>query len=338
MSTTQRNTNRYLRHADSRLAAILVSPTVLVLVLVIGYPILAALIDSTFGTKGLDPETGFVSETAPFVGAQNYIDALTSPRFWNAFYNTSFFTVTSVAFETAIGVAMALIMQRAIRGRGIVRAAILVPWAIPTVVSAILWRWIFNTDGIANTILGQQILWTADGFAAQVTVIVADVWKTAPFIGLLVLAGLQIIPEEVYEAARVDGAGAWRRFAMITLPLVKPALLVAVLFRLLDALRMFDLPYVLIGPRKQSVETLSMIAQDGAVNLRYGAAAAIAVLLFIYVFAVAFVFVNFLGADVFSDDGDADGKTRHPRRQRVKFSAVGTRPAQKTPATEGSRS
>ena len=299
---TPRTSAAYLQYADSRLARVLVSPTVLILVLVIGYPVLAAIFDSLFGVAGLDPETGFVSDTAPFVGLGNYAAALTSPRFWNAFWNTSFFTVTSVFLETLIGVAMALVMHRALRGRGIVRAAILVPWAIPTVVSALLWRWIFNTNGIANSLLGQNVLWSADGIAAQATVIIADVWKTAPFIGLLVLAGLQIIPEEVYEAAKVDGANAWRRFVAITLPLVKPALLVAVLFRLLDALRMFDLPYVLVGPRKQSVETLSMLAQEAAVNVRYGAAATFAILLFLYVFAVAFVFIELLGANVFDDD------------------------------------
>lgn len=297
-----RTSASYLRYADSRLATILVSPTVLILVLVIGYPLIAAVFDSVFGVAGLDPETGFVSDTAPFVGAENYVAALTSGRFWNAFYNTSFFTVVSVSLETVIGTAMAVVMHRALRGRGIVRAAILIPWAIPTVVSALLWRWIFNTEGIANVLTGQSILWSADGIAAQATVIIADVWKTAPFIGLLVLAGLQIIPEEVYEAAKVDGANAWRRFTAITLPLVKPALLVAVLFRLLDTLRMFDLPYVLVGPRKQSVETLSMLAQESAVNVRYGAAAAFAILLFLYVFAVAFVFITVLGANVFDDD------------------------------------
>ena len=157
-----------------------------------------------------------------------------------------------MVIETVLGVAMALVMHQAFQGRGIVRASILVPWAIPTVVSALLWRWIFQADGIANAILGTQILWTTEGFQAKLAVIIADTWKTAPFIGLLVLAGLQMIPAEVYEAAKVDGATAWQPFWRITLPLVKPALLVAVLFRILDTLRMFDLPYVLIGPQKPS--------------------------------------------------------------------------------------
>jgi multiple sugar transport system permease protein len=305
------------RLADSRFAAILVSPTVLVLLLVIVYPVLAAVVQSTYGAAGLDEKTGFVSDTEPLVGLGNYtaIFGDAGARFWNAFANTTFFTVVSVALETVIGVAMALIMNQALRGRGIVRASILVPWAIPTVVSALLWQWIFNANGVANAMLGTNILWSAGGFASQATIIVADVWKTAPFIGLLVLAGLQLIPEEVYEAARMDGASAWRRFVSITLPLVKPALLVAVLFRMLDALRMFDLPYVLIGPRKESVETLAMLVQDEASNVRYGAAAAYAVILFLYVFAVAFAFVGLLGANVVDDE---DAPPRRSLRERLR--------------------
>ena len=136
---------------------------------------------------------------------------------------------------------IALVVNSGFKGRGVMRAVMLVPWAIPTVISAALWRWIFAPDGVANALIpGQQVIWTAEGFQAWFAVVVADVWKTAPFIGLLVLAGLQIIPAEVYEAAKVDGASAWRQFWQITLPLVRPALVVAVLFRLLDGLRMFD--------------------------------------------------------------------------------------------------
>jgi multiple sugar transport system permease protein len=304
--------------SPSRLGALLVSPTILVLGLVVAYPMLAAIRQSMYGEPGLNPETGFVSDEEPFIGLQNF-SAIFGPaaeRFWNAFYNTSFFTVTTVLLETVIGVAMALIMHRAMRGRAMVRASILIPWAIPTAASAVLWGWIFNTDGVANAILpGAPILWTTEGLQAQAAVIIAEVWKTAPFIGLLTLAGLQVIPDEVYEAAKMDGATAWRRFWHITLPLVKPALLVAILFRLLDALRMFDLPYILIGPRKDSVETLSMLVHDEATaNLDYGAAAAYAVLLFLYVFAVVFAFVGILGADIL---GDREGRRKMPLRRRL---------------------
>ena len=148
---------------SARMAALLVSPTLLVLTIVVLYPTIVALKDSLYGQAGLDPETGFVSKTEPFVGMDNYADIFfgeAGSRFWNAFWNTSFFTVTTVIMETVIGVAMALIMHKAFKGRALVRASILIPWAIPTAISAILWRWIFNSDGIANKILGDQILWT----------------------------------------------------------------------------------------------------------------------------------------------------------------------------------
>lgn len=273
----------------------------MVLGLVVGYPLVAALRESVF-RDGTDlDESGFVVEGSRFVGVDNYTAIFvgeSAARFWNAFGNTTVFTVITVTLEVLIGVGMALVMHHAIRWRGIVRASILVPWAVPTAVSALLWRWIFQADGVANAMIGQQILWTTEGWQAKFAVILADVWKTAPFVGLLVLAGLQIIPNDVYEAARVDGASPWRQFWQITLPLVKPALLVAVLFRVLDALRMFDLPFVLIGSRKESVETLSMVAFDEAASLRFGPAAAYATILFVYVAVTALVFVRLLGADV----------------------------------------
>lgn len=286
---------------SGRLAAILLSPTLIVLALVVAYPIIAALRDSLYQkNEGLDAN-GFVVKGDKFVGLKNYTSIFTGDAghaFWNAFYNTTFFTVTTIIIETVLGVAMALVMHRAFRGRAFVRASILVPWAIPTAVSGLLWRWVFQADGVANAIIGKQILWTTEGFHAKVAVIIADTWKTAPFIGLLVLAGLQTIPAEVYEAAKVDGAGAMQTFWRITLPLVKPVLLIAVLFRLLDILRLFDLPFVLIGEHKQSVETLSMLAYDEANNLRFGPAAAYSTILFVYVAVVAYAFVKLLGADV----------------------------------------
>ena len=279
----------------------LLSPTLLVLALVIAYPLVSALYQSLFREEpGLD-ENGFVAEGETFVGLANYADLLvgdSAERFLNALANTTFFTITTVTLETALGLCLALAMNRAFRGRGLLRASILIPWAVPTAVSGLLWRWIFQSDGIANDLIGNEILWTAEGFQAKAAVIIAEVWKTAPFIGLLVLAGMQVIPEEVYEAARIDGAGWWRQLGSITLPLVKPTLLVAVLFRLLDALRMFDLPFVMIGPGKQSVETLSMLAWDESNQLRYGSASAFAIILFLYVALVAIVFVKLLGADV----------------------------------------
>ncbi len=296
--------------AQERLAMKLLAPTMLVLLIVIGYPILAGMYQSLFSqSQGVD-ESGFVVQGDQFVGLENYTAIFSGDvgdRFWNAFWVTTFFTVVCIVIETIIGVAMALIMNKALRARGIIRASILVPWAIPTVVSALLWRWIFDANGIANSLIGQQILWSTDGWQAKVAVIVADTWKTAPFIGLLTLAGLQIIPDEVYEAARIDGASALQQFRQITLPLVKPALLIAILFRMLDTMRMFDLPFVLVGPGKPSVETLSILAWFENFNSRFGPAAAYAVILFLYVMVAAYAFIKLLGADVIGEAREQSG-------------------------------
>ncbi|GAA1557963.1 sugar ABC transporter permease [Kribbella sancticallisti] len=316
--TTKARRTTSFNEGTGRLAATLLSPTLIVLILVVVYPILSALRESLYTSGQRIDESGFVIQGSEFVGLDNYsaiFSGETADRFWNAFYNTTFFTVTCVALETVLGVAMALVMHKAFKGRGIVRASILVPWAIPTVVSALLWKWIFQADGAANALLGQQILWSTEGWQSVMSVIIADTWKTAPFIGLLVLAGLQTIPDEVYEAAKVDGASPWQTFVRITLPLVKPALLVAVLFRILDTLRIFDLPFVLVGPNKSSVETLSILAFLEANQTRYGPAAAYATLLFIYVAVVAFVFVKLLGADVL---GDAVQKKNNKKKKKNK--------------------
>jgi multiple sugar transport system permease protein len=321
--TTKKPKRSSFNEGTGRLAAALLSPTLVVLVLVVVYPILSALRESLYQSGQRIDEAGFIVQGSEFVGLDNYsaiFSGETGERFWNAFYNTTFFTVTCVVLETVLGVLMALVMHKAFKGRAIVRASILVPWAIPTVVSALLWKWIFQADGIANDILGTQILWSTEGWQSVLSVIIADTWKTAPFIGLLVLAGLQTIPDEVYEAAKVDGANPWQTFVRITMPLVKPALLVAVLFRILDTLRIFDLPFVLVGPNKESVETLSILAFLEANQTRYGPAAAYATLLFIYVAVVAYVFVKLLGADVFGDavqrKPKKNGKNGRSRRKQ----------------------
>jgi multiple sugar transport system permease protein len=301
----------------------LLSPTFAVLALVIAFPIVVALWDSLHtSTEELDAD-GLLVVREGFSGLANYLDLFrgaAGDRFLTALWNATFFTVTTVLLETVIGAAMALLMDRTFRGRALFRASVLVPWAIPTAISALLWRWIFAADGVANTILGREVLWTAGGWPAKIAVIVTDTWKTAPFVALLVLAGLQVIPRETYEAARVDGASAWRQFVSITLPLVQPALLVAVMFRMLDALRMFDLPQVLIGSRKPDVETLSQLAWDEAMNLRFGPAAAAAVLLFCYIALAAYVFVKVLGADLL---GDAAQRVRPPGGAAARFFGKG---------------
>lgn len=314
---TQRTTQR-----EGPMASLFLSPTFIVLALVVLYPMLSALYQSLFSAEsGLDA-SGFVVEGETFVGWGNYAEIFTgseSGRFYNALWNTSFFTFVTVSLETLIGVGFAVAMNHAVKGRAFLRASVLIPWAIPTAVSGLLWRWIFQSNGIANELIDTQILWTAEGFASQVAVIIAEVWKTAPFIGLLVLAGMQLIPEEVNEAAKVDGASTWQRFTSITLPLVRPALLVAVLFRMLDSLRMFDLPFVLIGPRKSTVETLSILAWDQSNQLQYGLASAFAVILLLYVALIAFVFIKLLGADAVGDaDRQATKKSRRVISQAQK--------------------
>lgn len=296
------------------MAYLLLLPTLILLALVVGFPLVLSAWQSLTQSGGdIDPTTGIIKQGDTFVGLQNYVDALTSPGagagFWNAFWNTTFFTVVGVSIETVLGVSMALIMARAMRATGLVRASILVPWAIPTVVSALMWQLIFDANGIANRMIGHQILWTTEGWQAKAAVLIADIWKTAPYIGLLTLAGLQTIDDQVYEAAKMDGANRWQTFWRITLPLVRPVLVVAVLFRLLDAMRMFDLPYVLLG-RLQSGQTLSMLASDAAGKTNFGLASAYSMILFAYICLVAFVFIKVLGADII-------GESSRPRSRRV---------------------
>ena len=326
---TKRKKNAF-SDGQGALAAMLLAPTLLVLLLVAGIPIVMSITESFFRANGgVDPNTGLVNTGTSFVGLANFTDIFAHPtavvgvygsldRLINSFINTTLFTVVCVIIETILGVAMALIMAKAFRGRGLIRASILVPWAIPTIVSAVMWKLIFNTSGVANKVLGltnTPILWLADNKYSQMAIIVADVWKTAPFIGLLTLAGLQTIPAEVYEAAKVDGANAWQTFVRITLPMVKPSLVVAVLFRTLDTLRMFDLPYGMIGPNKYSVETLSLFAYNETMQARYGPAAAYSIVLFIYIVLVAFLFVKLLGADVV---GDEELRAINDQRKRMR--------------------
>lgn len=320
-------------HWDSgqkKLAWVLLAPILIVLLLVVGIPVVLSIKESLFrDVGGVNPDTGIVESGNQFVGLGNYIQALsanaeqvtgvwgTMGRLSNAFLNNMFFTVVCILLETVLGVLMALVMHQALRGKGLVRAAILVPWAIPTIVSAKMWSLIFNSDGVANKIIGRQVLWLADSAASQWAVIISDVWKTAPFIGLLTLAGLQTIDSQVYEAARVDGANPWQTFWRVTLPLVKPALVVAVLFRTLDTMRMFDLPFGMVGANKYSVETLSMFAYQEASSTRYGPAAAYSMLLFLLVILVAWLFVRFLGAEVVSDEEVIAARQQRKYMRRV---------------------
>jgi multiple sugar transport system permease protein len=297
-----------LAAARNRLGLYLITPSIVVLLIVIGYPVVRAVIMSFQNDAGLDPQTGLFV-TGGFAGFKNYThwifqrcgDVKCPPgtlgaQFWPAMSATIFFTVASVVLEVVLGMWMALVMARAFKGRGLLRASVLVPWSIPTAVTAKLWFFIFAFTGIANSLFNTKILWTGSQWPARFAVVIADVWKTTPFIALLILAGLQIIPGDVYEAAKVDGATAWQRFTRITLPLVKPALVVAVLFRTLDVLRIFDLPYIMTGGANGTT-TLSILVVD-QIRQGFNSAAALSTITFVFIFLVAFVFVRVLGANV----------------------------------------
>jgi multiple sugar transport system permease protein len=292
---------------DSRLAFGLIVPTILLLGVVIGYPVVYAIVQSLKLDKadaGINPSTGFFESGGKYVGGKYYsywynchcANGLPGHEFWPAVQTTLIFTVITVTFEVVLGTIMALVMHRAFRGRSLVRAAILVPWAIPTAVTALMWKYMFQPHGVINALFGTHIIWTGSEWPARWAVIIADVWKTTPFIALLVLAGLQVIPDELYESAKVDGASARQRFFSITLPLVKPALLVAALFRILDVLRIFDLPYILTGGGNNT-STLSILVVN-ELRSSQNAAAALSTITFVFIFLVAFILVRVFSVNV----------------------------------------
>lgn len=300
-----------MKKGSTRSAIFLIVPSLVVLVVVIGYPIVRAIYLSFQSDKHLDPVTG-VFVQGGFAGLDHYVYWLSqqcggtkcppgvlATDFWPSVKITLFFAVVTVVLEIILGMLMALVMHKEFVGRGILRAAVLVPWAIPTAVTAKLWQFIFADRGIVNSLLGTPISWTTDPWAARTAVIISDVWKTTPFMALLILAGLQMIPKDVYEAARVDGASSWQQFWKITLPLVKPALMVAVLFRTLDALRMYDLPVILISPSANSpTATISQLVVTDMRQNNFNSASALSTMVFLLIFFVAFLMIRFLGADV----------------------------------------
>src|SRR3954464_7158784 len=282
--------------SERRLAAYMVSPSLLLIALVAAYPIAYAiwlsLHEYSVRVAGLSRWAG----SPPF---RNYSNILQDPEFWAAVKTTFIFTACSVTLETILGMAMALAMHSAFRGQGLLRTVVLVPWAVLTVVTARMWQTIFDpTLGVVNAILGTDTVWLGQSPEALIVMIIADVWKTAPFMALLLLAGLQVIPDDIYEAARGDGATAWQRFTKITLPLLKPALLVALIFRTLDALRIFDLPFVLTKGA-HGTTTLSLISYETfQTNRILGLGSALAVLTFIIVMIVSFVYIRFVGGNI----------------------------------------
>jgi ABC-type sugar transport system permease subunit len=276
---------------ERRTAYYMVLPALLVIVVVAFFPILYGIVLSLTDST--------VTAFGSFVGLENYTEMFQDPDFRVGLFNTVIFTVVSVALEFIIGLAIALAVNRAFRGRGLVRAAILVPWAFPTVISAVMWRLMFQPgigifQYLAETIgiISGPVL--SDPTLLLIAAILIDVWKTMPFMALLLLAGLQVIPGEVYEAARVDGANVWQRFFRITLPLLKGAILVAVLFRTLDAYRVYDLFWA-FGARE--LQSLSTFVYEGVriSQLQFGPGNAAAVFIFVTAFLIAIFFIKVLG-------------------------------------------
>jgi trehalose/maltose transport system permease protein len=230
-----------------------------------------------------------------------YRGTLVDPAWWNAVWNTVRFAFVSVFFETILGLIVALVLNAEFKGRGFVRAAILIPWAIPTIVSAKMWAWMLNDQfGIINDIMlnmgliDQKIAWTASVDTAMYAVLMVDIWKTTPFMALLILAGLQMVPRDIYEAAKLDGINPVKVFFKITLPLIRPALAVAIIFRMLDALRIFDLVYVLT-PNSAATKTMSVISRENMIDFdkfAYGAAQSTLLFAIIAIFVSLYIWLG----------------------------------------------
>jgi ABC-type sugar transport system permease subunit len=230
----------------------------------------------------------------PLVGLDNYREALGDPRFRDAVLHTSAFVLASVSVELSLGLLFALAMSRAVRGRALLRIAVLASWAVPTVVAALVWRFIFE---------GLDPSWFVHPTLAWVPIVLADAWKMTPFVALLLLAGLESIDRALYDAARIDGAGNWRQFREITLPLLRPTLLVAVLFRALDAFRVFDVIYVMTGGGPgTSTEPVSLYTFNTLLqHLRFGYGSALSVLIFVATFLLALAYIRVAGRNLLED-------------------------------------
>jgi trehalose/maltose transport system permease protein len=242
----------------------------------------------------------FLGGTVHWVGLKNFRNLIHDVDFRNSIVVTVKFTVITVAFEFVLGMIIALVVNSAFKGRGVMRAVMLVPWAIPTVVSAQMWKWMYDdVFGVINDLLmkvhviSHPVAWISDPKTSLASVCAVDIWKTTPFVALLLLAGLQVIPRDLYEAAEVDGASKWQQFWRVTVPLLRPAILVALIFRTLDALRAFDVFYVFFQGRLDT-QTMAIFDQSTIVStgdVGYGAAISIGIFLIIGVFVAIYVTV-----------------------------------------------
>ncbi|HYB36133.1 MAG TPA: sugar ABC transporter permease [Mycobacterium sp.] len=289
------------RTSERRLAFLLIAPAVILMLAVTAYPIGYAVWLSLQRYNFATP-----SDIA-FVGLGNYQTILTDRYWWTAFAVTLAITVVSVAIEFVLGLALALVMHRTLFGKGVVRTAVLIPYGIVTVAASYSWyyAWTPGTGYLAN-LLPQGSAPLTERIPSLGVIIIAEVWKTTPFMALLLLAGLALVPEDLLKAAQVDGAGAWRRLIKVTLPLIKPAILVALLFRSLDAFRIFDNIYVLTRG-SNNTDSVSMLGYDNLFKgFNVGLGSAISVLIFLCVAIIAFIFIKVFGAS--APGGGSDGR------------------------------
>ncbi|MCO5177204.1 MAG: sugar ABC transporter permease [Thermomicrobiales bacterium] len=288
----ERRKRSALGREQTRTAWLLLLPTLAVVAVVALIP-LAQTIYLSFTNDRLAS-----AQPTEWIGLKNYRFLLEDTVFRNSIVTTVKFAVITLVFELLLGLIIALVVNSSFKGRGFTRAAMLIPWAIPTVVSARMWAWMYNDIyGVFNDLLqrlhiiDRNIAWIAEPRYSLAAICAVDIWKTTPFVALLLLAGLQVIPSDVYEAATVDGANRIQQFFRITLPLLRPAILVTLIFRTLDALRVFDVFYVMFGARRDT-QTMAIYAQNNIVafsDTGYGSAIAVAIFLIIGIFVVAYV-------------------------------------------------
>jgi multiple sugar transport system permease protein len=287
---------RFASWLDRRLGPVLVAPAIAVLAAFAFYPVIGSFWLSLHGTILSLPQRG-----DPFVGLGNYRDLASGTLFWRSLATTLEFVVASTAIETVLGLAVALCLHASFRGRGAVRAAVLVPWAVPTVVASQMWRFLLNDRyGPVSYFLFDGATPLAEPGGALAAVIAADVWKTTPFAALILLAGLQMIPQDLDEAAAVDGAGRIARFFHVTLPLLRPALVVVVLFRTIDAFRVFDLVFVMTqGGPADATDVLQYLGyrRTFAEGLM-GSGAAVSTVVFLLSLAASILYVRAVGSDL----------------------------------------
>ncbi len=277
----------------------MVLPAILVVSIIAFFPLFKTFYDS-FYEFGLRPDI-----ERKFVGVENYIELFRDERFVSALKATILFTVVSVALETFLGLLIAIVVNRPFKLRGIVRAAMLIPWAIPTAISSQMWKWMFSDQGGIVTKLLENIGIIASGTPilgtpgiAMWAIITVDVWKTTPFMALLILAGLQLIPEELYEAARIDGANIWQRFSKITLPMLSSTIAVALIFRTLDALRVFDVVFIMtrgsLGTETLAVYNRVLLMDRAFTGAWFGYGSALSVVIFVLISVFAIIYIKSL--------------------------------------------